>query len=666
MSWLEGISIAAAVASVAGLLTLIVLAWRAGKWLRVSAIVLVVGLVTIAGTTTLFMTAGIEVGENLPLPAPASPPPAPDPSGSGSSLEDVVVTGSSAESYHGPVWNLWFEDSLHHTASFKPLPMLRPNGAYTLFAHLSARKFVLEGVVVEDIGAEVLHQLRNIPADTTEVTLRLMYDPAFFRQPPDASVTAPMIVNLGKLRSLTMAQVMDAQASGDPLLDFGKASFYLTTIGREGTTGIGISIWANGLPIGELGAKFCVSATTTDECSEEPGYVTSLRGADAVRVGPERKDLAVPDGALQFFPHGNQTVTGVFRCNTCGWPKDRLVSWQLKMREDKLLEYLSTRIQPAFQNAVEYDEIKDFQNAGSDFYRVLFVNGHADGQQARASFESFLAGAPKKAGSKPPSLFVRFVTSSEEPDIYGLPLALIRAPMPGGGEDFLGHHFRIEIPLQRQDYTQSETCIRDWVALVPPDTKPNGEAQDVDLVKVRGPLNDWITHLQSASGNARVFEHLSDFRTWLANDLPWDEHGKPVPPTSGVGIAILSHHEDGAIYFDKIQRTDEIRAASISRVFGAPSIAFVNACGAAAPGAVDFITGFNSQGVPTVIAASTTAEPEMAGEFMRTLLDEFSAHDGGYTIGEAAFDAHQRLKDRFGPRPLIFSVYGNSAARLCK
>ena len=92
----------------------------------------------------------------------------------------------------------------------------------------------------------------------------------------------------------------------------------------------------------------------------------------------------------------------------------------------------------------------------------------------------------------------------------------------------------------------------------------------------------------------------------------------------------------------------------------------LNACGTAAAGAVDFITAFNLRGVPTIIAAATTADAEMAGKFMNAVIGSFQAHGADYTIGQAVFDAHRLLRDEYGPKSLIFSVYGNPNARLCR
>src|SRR5690606_37790402 len=72
-------------------------------------------------------------------------------------------------------------------------------------------------------------------------------------------------------------------------------------------------------------------------------------------------------------------------------------------------------------------------------------------------------------------------------------------------------------------------------------------------------------------------------------------------------------------------------------------------------------------GVPTIIASSTTVDAAMAGDFMNLLAAQLIGHqdDPAFNIGLAVYEAVQELKETHGEYALVYGIYGNGNLRAC-
>ncbi len=109
-----------------------------------------------------------------------------------------------------------------------------------------------------------------------------------------------------------------------------------------------------------------------------------------------------------------------------------------------------------------------------------------------------------------------------------------------------------------------------------------------------------------------------------------------------------------------------------------PSVAIIDACGTANPGAFEFVREFNSHGVNAVVASSVDINGRMGGVFLGMLADALDRNksDLSYTLDRAVFDAATKLRiepdiaggnppKKYGPRALLFDLVGNGNLRVC-
>src|SRR5271155_5889483 len=95
--------------------------------------------------------------------------------------------------------------------------------------------------------------------------------------------------------------------------------------------------------------------------------------------------------------------------------------------------------------------------------------------------------------------------------------------------DFLGFQFRLETPLESQDYRPAQTCVSNWVMLLPP--------EDSELANVRDRVG---AHLLQWQNTRVIFANIPHFRDWARNT------NEPSPSTV---LATLSHHDRDRLYF---------------------------------------------------------------------------------------------------------------------
>ena len=158
-------------------------------------------------------------------------------------------------------------------------------------------------------------------------------------------------------------------------------------------------------------------------------------------------------------------------------------------------------------------------------------------------------------------------------------------------------------------------------------------------------------------------EDLSKFGDWL---------GQRTSDHQSTAVFILSHHDTNKLVFDPDSEVPAVFSTSIERRFAVPSLAIINACGTAEPGAFDFVRELNRAGVNSIIATNTEVDGAMAGLFASILMELLHEHanDPNYTLDLAKFDAVNALSKSpaaspYGSRALIFSLLGNGNVKVC-
>ena len=563
----------------------------------------------------------------------------------GEDLEEILVTGMRGPTHDRPYWNTWFEGGMRNRPEYVPEPRLGKESTYTMFLNLSGKKFDIKGAASEAVSTPFGGTLEASQGDVLNVQILVVANPSRIRLKPGETQAKTLTVDLAKYRVSQAVEGELPTTSSDPLYSLGSVAYQIQTLGQGGVTSIGVSIWVNGVPLDELNISLCIGSNS--DCADEDTYATTLSGLDSTRIGQQLANRPAPDGAIQFVDLWGTSIVGVFRCNVCNWGPDKYVTWLLNRDADQLQDYLARTIQPAFQFAAGANDNASFEAAGRDLYRVLF--GHDD--EAETVFENFVAQSMLK--SEVPSLFVRMLYDETANPLL-VPLGLTAVPVEGQRSEFIGNIFRLESPLPYQDYEAQTACLKNWTLLVPPPSHSHSPLDDA-----REKVSGWISAFKSA--HAVVYEQIPPFRDWLeANDQDF----KVADQT---GIIILSHHENNRLFFDELNKTPNITSATVDRKFDGRSIAIINACGAASPGASEFVDSFNRSGVATIVATSTTVDARMAGDFLNYFGKNLQSHrdDDTYNIGYAVYDSIQDLKTVYGVYALIYGLYGNGNLRAC-
>lgn len=588
-------------------------------------------------------------------------------------------------------WNAWAEDFQTPDPTFVSTPNLQPDSDYLFVLDLAAIRYTRSaGVFTAPASTTLTDYLKRIPDAATTLTVLLIPDERFFQPQSDPDRVAPLTIDLNKMRAVAGRKfdlqeppldMLHRKQSGDPF-SFARHAFKIHTKTRTGWSSIALSIWAKGLPVDELVVPLCVAVPDGSGCTGAPVVRSSaLDGVDSVRVALQRaNDVAqLPDLALHFVEFQSGSITGVLRCNTCpDWRPDEFYTWWLGRSVVSLSEDLNATVLTAFEDAANSEEATgqfdadSFTEAGKALYRTLFRNGNAPTtkSQAQQKFEDIVRTAASATGP-PKSLFVRLLPHDNS-SLFMIPLGLAAVTLGNGKTDFLGFRFRIESPLQLQDYTAASSCISKWVLMIPPDSAAANPPTNPGLV----PDDDLAHSLPPAKGSLDGFRtwgnshvsifNLTDFRDWLEDS----EAGAP----TDVAIMTLSHHDNNRLFFNKAYPSPAILSRNITRPFSTTSLALINACGTARPGAWDFVRTFNQNGMSAVIATSTEVDATMAGTFFAifTRLLQNKNGDTTYTIANARFDAVVELSQTksqygnpYGPRALVYSLLGNGNLRVC-
>jgi hypothetical protein len=585
---------------------------------------------------------------------------------SAGTVKVVEVLGSGPATV-SPTWNSWAEQS-----PFTPEQVLRTNTVYSLVLDLGACAYASSRGVYSKAASQ---QFKNWLSDTEEGVFKVLAipDQSHIQLTSDSQRVQLMRVNtkrlkkqLGKKLVIKKDPFAELRKSNGSSLSFGRVAFSIRTTSAAGATHVFLSLWANDQPVDEIVVPLCVGSAA--ECDTNV-HSTTLRGLDSLRIAAGKGQSELPDAALHFVSLDDNSVIGVFRCNSCrDWQKDEFHTWRLGRTADWLANYLMRTVLVDFENAASEDV---FLRHGRELFSALFPPEDG-GSPARSddTFQKFLESrGPLRGNDKQTSIFVRGIFGNEN-ELLLVPIGLAVAP---ADKQHLGLLYRIELPLPQQRYERTPACLSNWSLFVP---KRNPNACDSsnlaacnEMQKLAFSFGDWADELSRWPSHTQSFydttTDIDKFSSWL-NDF------HALPQSSQV-LFVMSHHDQDRLFFDPSGQ-DTIEATGVQRRFLAPTFVFLNACGTGKPGALEFVRRFNERGVNAVIATNTAVDAELAGLFAATLLSNLQQHsnDTGYTLGSAWFEAVQttasitdRNGHKYGARALAYMLAGDAGINVC-
>ena len=555
-------------------------------------------------------------------------------------------------------WNVWAEAE-SHTPGFSPVAFLRPDDKpYQLILDLAALAYRDNpDIFVRAAGGQLrasLQKLVDSDAPDTDLTLVIIPDERFFKT---TSLTETLRINLDGLRKalkvgLNIPKTPLATLRQNPEADFsfGRQPIRFRTLKREGLGSIAIALWADGVPVDELSIPLCVAsdpAAAARNCKSVNKLHDSLAGIDPVRVAAQQDASAMkPDAALHFIELNPSTQVGIFRDNS--WPEGKYESWKLS----KSATATQTELQQILARFDIATNDSHLLQVGKELYNLLFPDDEKTKYQA---FDNFIAHPRELTDpADPPSIFVRLLTRNNEEPPFLIPLGIMAHEI-NGKKDFVGFHFRIQTPLQVQDYEPYPKCISNWVVLAPP---ANASGVPPELNAARERFSAWFENWEF-----KPIPEMDEFIDWA---------DASVTETEPISIFILAHHAGNSLYFEENPR---LGPNGIRRRFKMPSVAFVNGCETGAPGTSAIVQRLNNRGVSAVIATAGKVDRLLAGDFFSVLGHYLTTMPAGkeYSLGAAHFLTLKDLRDRkpdensfpYGAKVLAYEVMGNSSLRIC-
>jgi hypothetical protein len=637
----------------------------------------------LVGAATAAIPPEVAAAHAAPPPA-ASPPTASALEPSAGNLEEVSV---AAVRRSGPYWNFWIEAASQKTA-FKPELSAQPNDDFRLVVDLSQLQLRLRAVISQGIAVQLRKWLSEEHDPVPALEVMVIPDTKAFRFAPNEIRLKSLPLNLNPLRQDFVTPDISTEAAlaqlrshrGKAPFDLGNVSFLLSAGSAVGPHNIGLMFWAHKknvgrIPVGEASVPVCISATPADE-SQCVNELTDSSPAAPILSGATR--ILPADGAFDIVELDEDNVVGTFRCNGCpGWGPDEILSWRLANNMSGMAAYVSTTLKAAFEHAADANndpgraapDWTGYARAGRDFYNLLFASpedaANADLVQKRlTAFIEKEIQDEKGGGPEAKSRVILFRMFSRNPgDFPVLPLNLMSVPLTDGSSEYLGAHFRIRQALYYPSPRAPSACISSWRVLVPPAT-----LSDPIATAARPPLAQWIVSFQRVPQQADVSEDLVRFGEWLdPSNIAMDAANNAAP--DGAGVVVLSHHEGNRLFFDSSAQDVGIDSQGITRVFGNPSAAIIDACGAADPKAFDVMQQLNRHGVSAIIASTTKVDAAVGGKFLATLLDVAAAHakSAGYSLQLARYEAARQLSQdpHIGPQPLSFGYFGDDDIAVC-
>jgi hypothetical protein len=560
------------------------------------------------------------------------------------------VTVEAGDLTYEAAWNSWVENS--GPPSFNKLETAHTRSDYQAILDLSAFEYYTrsQGIVAKRASSQLLDWLKHQKGPTVRLKVLLVPDPALL--PTNKTKVQNFDVSLSKMRqylhqrSRTIPADPLADLAKNPELDFrfGHTLFEFHTGDKEGLAYIGLSIWASDIPLDEVVIPVCISdKDSTDDCD-----VTKISyHGDPLNAVPLSKEKDLPAASLHFFDFGSERAIGVLHVSG-----DQYLTWTVGTLSNSIGTFVDQILLKNFDKEVGASAL---QSTGYSLYNLLLPPNDPFASKARVQIEALVAKRLSLSGKRTdaPPLVIRMASYDSESSFF-VPLGMVAVPV-GDKKYFLGDLFRVLSPLPLQEYRPLDSCISRWVMVMPPavDQSPK------ELKDARLEFKDWT----NACKGPDCIASIPDFQKWI---------GSPAPENKSTALLLLGHYEDDSFTFDHSQF---LAPSEIQKSFKLPSVAIIDACAAAAPGADRFVKYLNQAGFQSIVATTTTVKPIMAGQYFNLLALQLEQHRGekDYTISKAHFDAVQELEKAaetetfppYGPKALIYSLLGNGSLRLC-
>jgi hypothetical protein len=568
----------------------------------------------------------------LPQPASAPPPPPPPP---GLPL----------------VWNAWIEDDSPLFA-FQPVQSLKPSQDYIVGVDLApfAYKAAQGAIESRPASSSLRKWLDAQNKDVVRLKALVVPDPAFFTKSAESFVDLTIdrrsidrYYALSPIPPQPPDLMSDLRTSTHPAYRFG----YLTSTplkvhtgaGREGRTYLAISFWNGIEPLDSIVVPVCVSRSdAAGACGSATDPIVGISNAGRWNVGTPDPGAETPAASLHFIETPTATLAVLLAAGAASDP----VTWQI----DDTLEAISRKVATLLANYATAGSDEFRRDTGQSLFDALVPPANA--AAGREAFKELLAERRKPdASPDPPVIWVR-VDPQVPSQIFSIPLALAALD-----REMLGDWFRVQSTLRRQDYRPLDACISNWVKLLPPPGAGDFEkARPFMAERIPGGFTDNF-------GNNPL-----TFSKWMRDyDHPVAE------PTV---LLTLSHYFKGGISFNQ---HDWVAPDAILRSFTQPSVALIEGCDGAEPGADDFLQRLNMVGFQAIITTTGPVKAYMAGQYFK-LLSQVLEDKPGYTLSQAHFEAVKELKNAkpenslgdtlpYGLSALIFSLLGDGSLKVC-
>jgi hypothetical protein len=451
---------------------------------------------------------------------------------------------------------------------------------------------------------------------------------------------------------------------------FGESTFRIVTKpGVSGPTTIGLSVWYRDRPVDEIVYSTCVLPAGAVGICTPSLETTSLTGVDSLRV--LASDGNSPDAAVHFIELGDK-IKGVVHVKET--QSDEFADWTVNMDRTQFREKLTKYLKLMGTATSE----SSLGGTAKQFFNFLFPEKDADKENvARRELLNFMSpallGDPFQENAK--SIFIRMIQQGNLPPLvipFGLLALETQDPkIPGKRQTkFLGSYFRIEAPLEYQDYQQPKQCIERWVTVLPPEDTGD-DTLNAAKKEIETTLRLWSKKEESMSS-------MKAFATW-------NSEKEMVQNKSGAALVVLSHHDADQLFFYKLTSDKDfaLMPEAITRVMPYPSVAILNGCGTAAPDGSDMLRHFNQNGFMAIIATSTEVNGHMAGAFLKLLAQELeTTKTESVTVSRAYFRTVKHLSQLrppsdpkksgsgigegpYGALALKYALLGNGALTFC-
>jgi len=577
----------------------------------------------------------------------------------GSVTETVEVTENPPARSLVPTWNAWLEQQ-GTKPSFTRLETVHTKTECQLMLDLAAFAYAPKdkSVAAHPAGSRLLDWLKHQKADS--VTLKVLMIPDPGRLLAGERRVQDFEISLAKIRSylkggkhkIPKDPFVVLQQKPRPDFRFGNARFEFRTGDHEGLSYIGLSLWTNGtIPLDEIIVPVCIS-NAGDTASCDNASLFSAYHSDPLNVGPLALEKDLPVASLHLIEFDSDRSVGVLRLKE--WPEGKYVTWPLTNLFASMGDFIEKVLLKIFDKEVSDSAL---QQTGFELYNLLLPPQDSDTHEAREALQALTSARVNSSGPQTvaPQILVRIAPRHLD-DAFFVPLAMVAVPI-GEQKRFLGDTFRVQSPLPSQSYRPVRACISRWVMVMP----PNEDQSPKELRDARNEFSAWT----DACRDADCIGSIPTFANWI---------GTQVPEKQPTALLILSHYENDSLTFD---HREFVSSRAVAKPFEEPSVAIINACGAAGPGADDFVKILNEAGFEAVVATTSSVQPEMAGQYFNLLAQVLEKHKGesDYTISRAHFDAVRLLEDEkpskkpgevpYGAKALIYSLLGNGSLQLC-